>query len=154
MPTNTAAWLPAKHARLEVGPAPYTPPAEGEIVVENHAVAINPLDWILQLVGNVIFRWIDYPFVLGADLAGEVVEVGAGVSRFQVGDRVLAHAVGTDNKRNRAAARPRAASSATPSCWRTWQRRSPARWRTRTPPSCPSGSRPQPAGCSRPTTWG
>jgi len=103
MPTNTAAWLPAKHARLEVGPAPYTPPAEGEIVVENHAVAINPLDWILQLVGNVIFRWIDYPFVLGADLAGEVVEVGAGVSRFQVGDRVLAHAVGTDSKRNRAA---------------------------------------------------
>ncbi len=103
MPTNTAAWLPAKHARLEVGPAPYTPPAEGEIVVENHAVAINPLDWILQLVGYVIFRWIDYPFVLGADLAGEVVEVGAGVSRFRVGDRVLAHAVGTDKRRNRAA---------------------------------------------------
>jgi len=103
VPTNTAAWLPAKHARLQAGAAPYTSPDEGEIVVENHAVAINPLDWILQLVGNVIFRWIRYPFVLGADLAGEVVEVGAGVSRFQVGDRVLAHAVGTDKKRNRAA---------------------------------------------------
>lgn len=100
MPTNTAAWLGAKRARLAVRPAPYTPPREGEIVVKNHAVAINPLDWIIQVAGNVVYRRLKYPLVLGADLAGEVVEVGAGVTRFTVGDRVLGHAVGTDKDRN------------------------------------------------------
>jgi len=100
MPTNTAAWLSAKHATLEVKSAPYTHPRVGEIVVKNHAVAINPLDWIIQVAGNVVFSWVTYPCVLGSDLAGEVVEVGPAVTRFRVGDRVLAHAVGTDKKRN------------------------------------------------------
>lgn len=103
MPTNAAAWMGAKHAQLEVGPAPYTHPRADEIVVKNHAVAINPVDWITQVVGNLIFPWITYPFVLGSDLAGEVVEVGTAVTRFSVGDRVLAHAVGTDRTRNRSA---------------------------------------------------
>ena len=103
MPSNTAAWLPATQAQLEVKSAPYTPPRENEIVVRNHAVAVNPIDWILQIVGGLIFPWIKYPFVLGSDLAGEVVEVGKGVTRFKVGDRVLGHAVGTDKKRNSAA---------------------------------------------------
>ncbi len=101
MPTNSAAWLGAKRATLEVKPAPYTPPRENEIVVKNHAVAINPLDWMIQVAG--VLRWIRYPFVLGSDLAGEVVEVGKAVTRFNAGDRVLGHAVGTDKKRNTSA---------------------------------------------------
>ena len=44
-----------------------------------------------------------FPFVLGSDLAGEVVQVGSGITRFKVGDRVLGHALGVDKKRNRAA---------------------------------------------------
>jgi len=100
MPTNTAAWIDAKGAKLVVKPAPYTPPRANEIVVKNHAVAINPIDWIIQVASSVAFRWIKYPFVLGSDLAGEVVEVGTAVTRFNVGDRVLGHAVGTDKDRN------------------------------------------------------
>ncbi len=103
MPTNTAAWLGAKQAKLEVRPAPYTHPHENEIVVKNHAVAINPVDWIIQVTGNGVYRWIKYPFVLGEDLAGEVVEVGSAITRFNVGDRVLGHAVGTDKSRNTSA---------------------------------------------------
>jgi NADPH:quinone reductase-like Zn-dependent oxidoreductase len=103
MPNNAAAWLEKERTKLEVKPAPYTAPRDNEIVVKNHAVSINPVDWIKQYVGNVMFSWIKNPFVLGSDLAGEVVEVGASVSRFKVGDRVLGHAVGTDKKRNRAA---------------------------------------------------
>ncbi len=103
MPTNTAAWLGSKQAQLEVKSAPYTPPRANEIVVKNHAVAINPIDWILQVVGGLIFPWIKYPFVLGSDLAGEVVEVGKDVTRFKVGDRVLGHAVGSAKTRNSAA---------------------------------------------------
>lgn len=102
-PINTAAWITAKQAKIEVGVAPYTSPRDNEIVVKNHAVAINPVDWIKQQLGDFLFSWIKYPFVLGQDLAGEVVEVGTAVSRFKVGDRVLAHAVGLDKERNNAA---------------------------------------------------
>jgi len=103
MPINTAAWLAAKQAKLEVKEAPYTPPRENEIVVRNFAVSINPIDWIKQCSGNFLFSWVKYPFILGSDLAGEVVEVGSGVTRFRKGGRVLAHAVGVDKKRNSAA---------------------------------------------------
>jgi NADPH:quinone reductase-like Zn-dependent oxidoreductase len=103
MPTNTAAWIRAKNSPLEVGPAPYTPPAEDQIVIRNHAVAINPLEWIIQVAGNLTYRWLTYPTVLGSDVAGEVVEVGRAVTRFRPGDRVLGHAVGTDKDSNSAA---------------------------------------------------
>ena len=101
MPTNTAAWIEAKQqTKLEVKAAPYTQPREGEIVIKNHAVAINPLDWIIQVAGNIVYSWVKYPSILGSDSAGEVIEIGKGVTRFSVGDRVLGHAVGTDKKRN------------------------------------------------------
>jgi NADPH:quinone reductase-like Zn-dependent oxidoreductase len=38
--------------------------------------------------------------VIGSDVAGEVVEVGPGVTRLHVGDRVVAHAVGPEKSRN------------------------------------------------------
>lgn len=103
MPSNTAAWLGAKHAKLEVKAAPMPVPRPDEIVVKNYAVAVNPLDWIKQTAGDFVFPWIKYPFILGSDLAGEVVDVGPNVTRFNVGDRVLGHAVGTDPSRNNAA---------------------------------------------------
>ncbi|KAI4867401.1 GroES-like protein [Hypoxylon rubiginosum] len=95
-PSNTAAWLPAKSVKpLQIGPAPYTPPGPGQIVVKNSAVAINPLDWIKQSLGDILLGHIKYPFILGGDVAGKVVEIGPGVRRFQVGDRVLGQAVST-----------------------------------------------------------
>lgn len=95
-PENSAAWLPSKSVKtLRVGPAPYTPPTAGEIVVKNGAVAINPVDWAKQLMGNMLLGYIKYPFILGEDVAGEVVEIGSGVERFRVGDRVLGHAMAT-----------------------------------------------------------
>jgi NADPH:quinone reductase-like Zn-dependent oxidoreductase len=103
MPTNTAAWINAKHAKLEVGAAPYPTAGEDQIVVRNRAVAVNPNDWITQVEGNFTYSWLKYPTVLGSDVAGEVVEVGPAVTRFQVGDRVLGHAVGSDKDTNSAA---------------------------------------------------
>ena len=94
MPSNTAAWLTAKGVPLEVKSSPYTSPGENEIVVKNGAVAINIVDWSLQDMGETLFPWLTYPHVLGADVAGEVVEVGSAVSRFQIGDRVIGHAIG------------------------------------------------------------
>ncbi|QTE29366.1 zinc-binding alcohol dehydrogenase family protein [Pengzhenrongella sicca] len=103
MPNNTAAWLNRKHGRLEVAPAPYTTPGPNEIAVRNAAVAINSLDWIIQVEGNLLYGWLKYPMVIGSDVAGEVVEIGSSVTRFQVGDRVLGHAVSSDRDSNRPA---------------------------------------------------
>jgi len=93
MPTNTAAWLKTIGSPLVVGPAPYPVPGPNQIVVKNRAVAINPVDWLMQSIGDVMFPWVKYPFIIGSDVAGEVVEVGPGVTRFKVGDRVFGHAL-------------------------------------------------------------
>lgn len=103
MTTNTAAWINHKHALLETGAAPYPEVGERQIVVKTRAVAINPLDWIIQVEGNLTYGWLRYPTVLGADVGGEVVAVGGGVSRFALGDRVVGLCVGTDKDRNRGA---------------------------------------------------
>ena len=100
MPTNAAASLDRPFADLAVRPAPYTAPGPGEIVLRNRAVAVNPLDVVKQSAGNVMYRWLPYPVVLGEDVAGDVVQVGDGVSRFRVGDRVLAYAVGMEKHRD------------------------------------------------------
>jgi len=50
-----------------------------------------------------MYGWLKFPTILGTDLAGEVIEVGPKVTRFKVGDRVLAFAVGVEKSRNRAA---------------------------------------------------
>ncbi|GAB7322628.1 hypothetical protein MBLNU13_g03537t1 [Cladosporium sp. NU13] len=99
---NAAAYLTACKARpLEVAPAPYSSPDHGEITVRNCAVAINPIDRLKQEKGNFLYSWLKYPAILGIDLAGEVVEVGKGVTRFKVGDRVLGFANGVDKARNK-----------------------------------------------------
>lgn len=103
---NTAVYLKGIKVRpLEVKSAPYTSPGAGEIVVKNAAVAINPVDWMTQDSGNLFYPWLKYPFVLGTDVAGEVVDVERGVTRFHVGDRVLGHAVGQAKERNRSSER-------------------------------------------------
>ncbi|KAK3682866.1 zinc-binding dehydrogenase [Podospora appendiculata] len=100
MPDNRAAYITAKSV-LEVKSAPYTPPGPDELVVKNGAVAVNPFDWIKQVVGGLMFTYMKYPFILGSDIAGEVVQVGAGgeaAKLFRVGDRVVGHAFGMDHR--------------------------------------------------------
>jgi NADPH:quinone reductase-like Zn-dependent oxidoreductase len=99
MPSNRAAWINAKLAKpLEIKSSFYPSSIDAdELVVKNGAVAINPMDWLIQDMGNLVLTWLKYPAIIGADLAGEVVSVGSDVEgQFQVGDRVLALAVGTD----------------------------------------------------------
>jgi NADPH:quinone reductase-like Zn-dependent oxidoreductase len=103
MPENTALWLNEKRAPFTIGPAAYPTPRADEIVVRVRAVAVNPFDRALQTMGDIITPWITYPFVVGSDVAGEVVEIGSGVTRLKVGDRVLGFAAGSDKRRNHAA---------------------------------------------------
>ncbi|KAL8784615.1 MAG: hypothetical protein Q9213_003870 [Squamulea squamosa] len=99
MASNSAAWLTAAKAKpFEVRPAPLWTPAENEILVRNHAVAVNPVDGSLQTLAWWPF---EYPTILGQDIAGEVVAVGSNVTEFKPGTRVLGHAVGMATKQNK-----------------------------------------------------
>jgi len=93
--------MKAPKTPLVVESAPYTQPGANEIVIENHAVAINPIDWMKVEVGNMLFSWIKCPFVLGSDVAGDVMQIGSAVTGHKVGDRVLGHANGIDQKHNK-----------------------------------------------------
>ncbi|KAI4243759.1 MAG: hypothetical protein LQ352_006973 [Teloschistes flavicans] len=93
MASNTAAWLVGEKMNpLEIKAAPYTSPGQNEIVVKNAALAVNPADHMGQASN---FFSYPYPFILGEDVAGEIVEVGASVASFKKGDRVLGFALGS-----------------------------------------------------------
>jgi NADPH:quinone reductase-like Zn-dependent oxidoreductase len=73
--------------RVEVLDLPAPEPGAGEVVVRMRAAALNHLDlWTIS--GSLGFD-IDFPFVLGADGAGEIHAVGAGVDGLRAGMRVL-----------------------------------------------------------------
>ena len=63
------------------------PPAAGEIQVQLLARGAQYVD-VLMLAGTYQFR-PEPPFIPGSEAAGVVVAVGAGVTGFQVGDRVM-----------------------------------------------------------------
>ncbi|KAB5547270.1 chaperonin 10-like protein [Coniochaeta sp. 2T2.1] len=94
--SNTAAWLSAPKAQFEVKPAPTGTPRENQILVRNHAIAINPID--AKIHQGVPYP-VTFPAILGEDVAGEVVAVGPGVTRFKMGDRVAGAAAGFFTKR-------------------------------------------------------
>jgi NADPH:quinone reductase-like Zn-dependent oxidoreductase len=61
-----------------------------EVRVRVRATSINPIDWKLRS-GAARSRFpLKLPAILGRDLAGEVVDLGAEVKNFKKGDRVMA----------------------------------------------------------------
>lgn len=59
-----------------------------QVLVRVHAASINPIDW-KTLNGNLSFiARFSFPHTPGKDVAGVVVDVGSGVKRFQIGDKV------------------------------------------------------------------
>jgi NADPH2:quinone reductase len=71
---------------IEVIERPDPRPEPGQVVVRVKACAVNPIDTYIR-AGTVAMP-LEFPFIVGCDLAGEVVAVGAGVERCGVGDRV------------------------------------------------------------------
>jgi len=100
MKTNRAAWIDAPYADLVVRESERPAAGPNQVVVEVRALAVNPLDAIVQSNGRVMYRWLPYPVVMGEDVAGVIVEVGEDVVGFGAGDRVVAYAMGLEKGRD------------------------------------------------------
>ena len=81
-----------KQAALRLGDMPTPEPHEDEVLVEVHAAGVNLLD--AKIRGGEFKLILPYrlPLILGHDLAGVVVKVGARVRQFKPGDEVYARA--------------------------------------------------------------
>ena len=65
-------------------------PGPDELLVQIHAVGLNPIDNVIPTGAFKAVLKFDLPATLGSDLAGIVVEVGRNVTRFKPGDAVYA----------------------------------------------------------------
>ncbi|MBT3927905.1 MAG: zinc-dependent alcohol dehydrogenase family protein [Rhodospirillaceae bacterium] len=65
----------------------------GEVLVRVHASSVNPVDYKVRAAGPEGIAPA-LPAVLGCDIAGEVIALGAGVGDFKVGDAVYGCAGG------------------------------------------------------------
>ncbi len=76
--------------RLQVRERPDPKPGPGEILVRVRAAGVNPVDWKIRHGDlRMVFK-VAFPYTPGSDVAGEVVEVGGGVTQFRAGDAVVA----------------------------------------------------------------
>ncbi|MDQ7809803.1 zinc-binding alcohol dehydrogenase family protein [Amycolatopsis sp. A133] len=100
---NEALWMRRPGAALAVGPAPYTPPGAGEVVVRVRAIALNPVDNLPGPLYRLVHRGLTYPAIIGWDVAGEVVQTGPSVTGTAPGSRVAGIALALERTHNRAA---------------------------------------------------
>src|SRR5881409_3589324 len=71
---------------LELVEVPRPEAGPTEVLVRVVAAGVNPVDWKTRAMGGFLGQ---PPFTVGWDVAGVVEEVGVGVARFALGDRVF-----------------------------------------------------------------
>lgn len=64
-------------------------PGPGQVVIQVHAVGVNPVDTYIR--AGIYARKPELPYTPGTDVGGVVHAVGDGVTRLREGDRVYAH---------------------------------------------------------------
>jgi len=70
-------------------------PGPGEVLVRVAAASVNPIDYKRRAGLTKDFYPMQFPSLIGVDMAGTVVKVGPGVEGFSVADRVFAMADNT-----------------------------------------------------------
>ena len=81
---------------ITYGDLPTPKPTRRQCLIKVAAVDVNPIDVYVR--NGTIPVKLSFPFILGRDLAGTVIEAGAGVKDFKVGDRVWATSQGSDGR--------------------------------------------------------
>jgi NADPH:quinone reductase-like Zn-dependent oxidoreductase len=70
-------------------------PGPGEVLVRVAATSVNPIDYKRRAGLTKDFYPLQFPGLIGVDIAGTVVKIGPGVEGFSVGDQVFAMADNT-----------------------------------------------------------
>src|SRR5271154_2814457 len=70
-------------------------PGPGEVLVRVAAASVNPLDYKRRAGMTKDYYPIQFPGLIGVDMAGTVIKIGPGVEGFSIGDRVFAMADNT-----------------------------------------------------------
>ncbi|GJE89864.1 zinc-binding alcohol dehydrogenase family protein [Phanerochaete sordida] len=86
MTTQKALFLEKIKGKLFIQDRDIQEAETGEVLVEIHATALNPVDWKIQGIEGFLK---EFPAVFGSDASGVVKKVGAGVTNVSVGDKVL-----------------------------------------------------------------
>jgi NADPH2:quinone reductase len=81
---------------IQYGELPTPKPGRTQCLVQVAAVDVNPIDVYIR--SGAVPAKLSFPWILGRDLAGTVVETGPAVKRFKVGDRVWASSQGSDGR--------------------------------------------------------
>lgn len=89
MASNLSAILSAPGKVLDIVQRDASEPAPGEVLIKNHAIALQPLDAKMLIGGYGPATTLKYPAVFGTSGSGTVEKLGEGVSGLQVGDRVV-----------------------------------------------------------------
>lgn len=72
---------------------PKPSPAKNQVLVEVYSASINPVDWKIRAGFFSGMIPLQLPVTIGGNFAGVVVELGADVSDFKVGDEVYGQAI-------------------------------------------------------------
>jgi NADPH:quinone reductase-like Zn-dependent oxidoreductase len=78
--------------KIEIGELPVPTPGPTDVLVHMEATTVNHVDLFVR--SGAYHTHLPFPFVIGRDLVGTVVECGSGVSRFKAGDRVWCNSLG------------------------------------------------------------
>lgn len=73
-----------------IGDAPQPPLRDDDVLIRVHAASVNALDTKIRTGEFKLILPYRLPLILGNDMAGAVVSVGAGVQHFKPGDEVYA----------------------------------------------------------------
>src|SRR5688572_3755151 len=76
--------------RLEMTDIPRPAPGPGQVLVRVIASSVNPIDWKLASGKMRLIMPVQLPKVPGFDVAGEIAELGQGVTGYAIGDSVHA----------------------------------------------------------------
>jgi NADPH:quinone reductase-like Zn-dependent oxidoreductase len=78
----------ADQLRYEEVPTPL--PGPNEVLVKLAATSVNPIDWKIRRGDRKASTALQFPLILGRDVAGEISAAAAGASDFKLGQKVMA----------------------------------------------------------------
>ncbi len=75
--------------KLKYEDVPDPVPGEGEVLVRLAATSVNPIDFKMRSGEVQAYMPVEFPGILGRDVAGIIRQLGPGVTGFAEGDRVM-----------------------------------------------------------------